>query len=198
MLTTNGFWNCCVTMARWWSEPVSAVPVLLIIGPIRTTQVDFAISTTWCVLRLLTPMEALYGTQVRFHIWIFSSWSFRYRIPAFTLGKGRANGITWKTIFNQRLWYLPGIMLHQQYNDSMGNHKNISMYALYMGKIRKYNICHFLPTFWWKGTLCTILPRRLIWLKNLRLVQTIVHTNNHGSIKLGIPNSLTTERAEVN
>ena len=32
-------------------------------------------------------------------------------------------------------------MLQQQYNDSMGNHKNISMYALYMGKIRKYNIC---------------------------------------------------------
>ena len=41
-------------------------------------------------------------------------------------------------------------------------------------------------------------PPSLMWLTNLWLVQIIAHTNNHGSIKIRLSNTLSTKRAEVN
>ena len=37
-------------------------------------------------------------------------------------------------------------MRQYQYISSIGDHKNISMYALNIGKIRKYNIYYFVST----------------------------------------------------
>ena len=69
-----------------------------------------------------------------------------------------------------------------QYIGWIENHMNVSMYALNIAKTIGNMIFTTLCPPLGKTAHCAILHPRLIWLANLRLVQTNGHMNNHESI----------------
>ena len=89
-------------------------------------------------------------------------------------------------ISDRRLYYLAGMLRLCQCIDWIKNRKNIYMYSLNIDKVRNeiITLVQFAPILGENGTLCVNVPQSLIWLTNPRLVQIIVHMNNHGSTKI--------------